>query len=29
VLGALCYLFMVSDLRRLPDIPSVENGAKQ
>lgn len=29
VLGALCYLFMVSDLRRLPDIPTVENGAKQ
>lgn len=28
-LGALCYLFMVRDLRRLPDIPSVENGARQ
>lgn len=28
-LGALCYLFMVSDLRRLPEIPCVEKGAKQ
>lgn len=28
-LGALCYLFMVRDLRRLPDLPCVENGARQ
>ncbi|MFJ4114040.1 MFS transporter [Pseudomonas sp. NPDC089758] len=28
-LGALCYLFMVRDLRRLPDIPCVEKGAEQ
>jgi ACS family D-galactonate transporter-like MFS transporter len=27
VLGALCYLFMVRDLRRLPDIQSVQQGA--
>lgn len=26
LLGALCYLFMVSDLRRLPEIPSTEKG---
>lgn len=27
VLGALCYLFMVRDLRRLPEIQSVQQGA--
>ncbi|KAB0503818.1 MFS transporter [Pseudomonas moorei] len=27
VMGALCYLFMVRDLRRLPDIQSVQQGA--
>ncbi|MEE3634391.1 MFS transporter [Pseudomonas sp. AL 58] len=27
VLGALCYLFMVRDLQRLPDIQSVQQGA--